>query len=315
MKKKRILILIGIVCIAAVLLVLAFSTGVFGIPDMNAVTVGFINPNSNDTYYSMVESALRAAVEEKNHEFISLDAGGDNSAIYVNAEMLENRHVDVIVTFNDMTRFPSDAADFLAEAGTPFIVLDNPLVGAVYCGFDHSSAGEKLGKQLASSAQKQLGGADLILSLQAAAPGYAQNVRAEAALEALKVKTGINEDYMVSVASAADEKSVTAQLKTIFEDSPSLGKIVIVCENDQYAKAALAAAETLNYSDQVVIGSFSDGMDFAAADNFKAGKNAWVCSVLLPPDDLTQHLSQTVFKAVKDKDLSDCIIDTKLLTH
>lgn len=298
---KKIIMVIILVIIAVLLLVGLFS-GLFKVPSApKDLTIGFINPDKQVFMYSEFESQLTNEIKQAGWTLTALNCGGDNSALPSYAESLIANQTDIAIAFNNTSRFPSDAAELFTQASVPFIVLENPLEGATYCGYDHKKTGELLGEKLAQSASEILKGADLIVTVQSFDASFAQSQRMNAALEKLKEKTNINDDFVASAISSDNQELSAEQIQDIFSKSPSLEKVIILCASDFDAEAALLAVSNAGYEKKTVIGSFS-------SSEVELG-DVWVCNAVLSDEQIIAKLLELVPHVASRKNASDTFLE------
>ena len=254
------------------------------------VTIGFINSNDQLTHYSNIEHSLNSIIADKGWQIISLNSGGDPSLIYQNTESLVNMEVDAVVAFNDMSRFPKDSAALLKNENIPFIILDNPLEKAVFCGFDYVDAGEMLADKLLSSAKSKFKSIDYVLALQSVEPYAEQNSCMNSAIDKFKSANTCKDTSIMTVMAAPISADVSDSCKDFFAHINPTSGIIIVCESAEHAQAASEAILGLKCSDNAIVGCF-DRDDSSLFDNATKQVSAiWNCSVLFSSDTLKNQL-------------------------
>ncbi|MBC8528468.1 substrate-binding domain-containing protein [Christensenellaceae bacterium NSJ-44] len=288
MQKKKLILITGAIALAAILAVILIFCVPWGKeepapPPSNEALV------SPDAVVGLVcdlqkedaaqfKSALETACTQRNWRLQALDADGSSGMAIAQAETLIAAKVGaIVVRFNDEPTLQK-IVSLAQEAGIPVLTVDRQIDGAAYLGPDWEKADAQAAEYLAQQVQARLGGMDMLIRLEDKENPYPALGQWASVAEGLQAKLPMPDDaYTFQADARGTQQNAQDEITQYFTDYPDREQVVILCQNESYAQAALAAAEEAGKADQCVI--VSAGVSHLSGDMLAAdGQPGWIAN-------------------------------------
>lgn len=288
MQKKKLILITGAIALAAILAVILIfcvpwreeepapppSNEALTSPD---AVVGLVCDLQTEDA-AQFKSALETAYTQRNWRLQALDADGSSGMAIAQAETLIASKVDaIVVRFNDEPTLQK-IVSLAKEAGIPVLTVDRQIEGVPYLGPDWEQADAQAADYLAQQLQSRLDGMDMLIRLEdkdTLSPALGQWA---SVAEGLKAKLPMPDDaYTFQADARGTQQNAQDEIAQYFTDYPDREQVVILCQNESYAQAALAAAEEAGKADQSVI--VSAGASHLSGDTLTAeDQPGWIAS-------------------------------------
>lgn len=280
------------------------------------ITVAFANMADNQEFCQSVKKGIEDEAKKKGWEIYSMDNAMDGAKAVANAKNVATLGVDFFFEFNPDSQAGEAIMEVMNEAGIPTIAIDIPLPGAPYFGANNYEAGKVGGVTAGEIAQKQWGAVDYVVMVTRPDGGELMKQREDGFFDGVKTLfPDIPDENLIILDGKGDVLPAKQAFTDFLTAHPDAKHIVVGGCNDQCGQGALAATETSNRSEDVLI--VSQGCDQSALDNlYLEGENSWKGSVSYAPELYGSYLIPLAEKAINGEELpADNYLDHFTITE
>jgi ribose transport system substrate-binding protein len=268
--------------------------------------LGFNNYSDSHEFCYKVHEGIKNACDEYGVELLYAEGMMDAQKVVNNVDTFLLQGVDVIFEFNWMPEVGKQITETAKAQGVAMISGDVEYEGAYYFGVNNYGAGVVLGEFLGEEIENRWQGeVDSIVIVYYEAGGDALKQRMGGIVDGLKKKYP---DFPEDKIKWFDNNGDAMRAQTIAMDyltaHPDDSRIIFAANNDEGGVGTLAAVETANRQDDVLI--VSHGADTPFRENIRAGKgDVWIGSVLYGPERYGSYLIPMVVDIIDGKDVPD----------
>lgn len=210
--------------------------------------IGFANLNEQHEFAVSVRQGIEQVVREVgNCELIMADNAGDPQAALANAQAMLDRHVDLLIEYQQDEHTNNMLMDMCRQAGIPVIAIDIPLAGATYFGADNYRAGTIAGDAAVRWINKHWQGQlDRVVALEQTESGSLPASRIQAQIDRLRGAFDLRDEDVVHCDTHGDlHGSQLASIQAL-RNIPWNKRVLFIGINFNSALGSLSAAETLD---------------------------------------------------------------------
>lgn len=210
--------------------------------------IGFANLNEQHEFAVSVRQGVEQAVKDLRHfELVIADNAGDSEAALANAQAMLERHVDLLIEYQQDEHTNNVLMDMCRKAGVPVIAIDIPLPGATYFGADNYRAGAIAADAAVRWIQKHWQGQlDRVVVLEQTESGSVPATRIQAQIDRLRQAFDLRNDQIIRCDTHGDlHGSQLASIQAL-RSIPWNKRVLFVGINFNSALGSLSAAEALD---------------------------------------------------------------------
>ncbi len=210
--------------------------------------IGFANLTEQQEFAVAVRQGLeQAARDHQDIELLVADNAADPEIALANARELLDKHVDLLIEYQQDEHTNYVVMDLCRSANVPVIAIDIPMPGATYFGVDNYRAGALAGDAAIRWIKRRWRGQlDKVVSLEQPESGAIPAARIQGQIDRLKGAFALSDNDLIRCETRGDldgsQQAAVRALRSIPPDK----LVLFIGINFNSALGSLAAAESLD---------------------------------------------------------------------